>query len=120
MVLGQETLLSSGKVALAGLTGPTIDQLVPFQRSANVLWPLFEKVPTAMQLVLDAHETPRRTVEVAPAGLGLVTIDHVVPFQRSTNDLGTKLLSSYVPTTKQFVVPEHDTPFRSREVVPVG
>jgi hypothetical protein len=90
-----------------GLGLVTIDQLVPFQCSTNVLVPepLDEK-PTAKQLVVLGHETPYKTTKFAPVGWGLATIDQLVPFQRCSKvDAAGPLL-----TAKQLVVLAHDTP----------
>ena len=52
---------------------PCTDQLVPFHRSANVAtmpaW--LVKNPTAVQDLVDAHDTPSSPLLLAPAGLGV-------------------------------------------------
>jgi hypothetical protein len=91
----------------------TIDQVVPFQRSTNVLTvELVCHQPTAKQLVEDGHDTPLRSVIDAPAGLGIVTIDQTVPFQRSTNCVEPVLAVSIEPTAKQLVALAQATPAR--------
>ena len=81
----------------------TIDHVVPFQCSTNVV-PV-ENVsyesPTALQLVVLAHDTPLRSSLNEPLGLGLVMIDQLVPFQCSTNVCAMLcgiVLSWYLPT----------------------
>jgi hypothetical protein len=98
-----------------------MDQLVPFQRSANAgaveprnCW------PTAKQLVVLAHETPFRTLMAMPVGLGLVTMDQVLPFHCSTSVFPSDEESAYLPTAKQLVVVRHDTPFSTLSVAPTG
>jgi hypothetical protein len=102
-----------------GLGLPTIDQLVPFQRSTNVcIAEVVEKKPTAKQLDVLGHDTPSRAEPVAPPGFGLATIDQLVPSQRSTNVFWPGPLAA--PTAKQLVVLAHDTPFSSDSFSPVG
>ena len=62
-------------------------QLVPFHRSANAtpVPELLVSSPTAVQAVLEVHDTPPRLLPVVPVGLGVVWIDQLVPFQRSAN-----------------------------------
>src|SRR5664279_155130 len=96
-------------------------QLVPFQRSASVttVKPVLDN-PTAVQAVLDVHDTPPRLLPVVPVGLGVVWIDQLVPFQRAANvTLVPELLWS-CPTAVQLVLDVHDTPLRLLEVAPVG
>ena len=70
----------------------TIDQLVPFQLSTNVLLAeLLPETPTATQLVAAEHDTPSSSDPPVPVRLGLVTIDQLVPFQLSTNVVGAEL-----------------------------
>jgi hypothetical protein len=61
-------------VAPLGVGVDWIDQPLPFQPSArlSVVLPLLEE-PTAVQAVLEGHETPFRLLDVAPVGLGLDT-----------------------------------------------
>jgi hypothetical protein len=61
VVDGQETPLSALSL-WAGLGVSWIDQLVPFHRSANVTCGPFcrEDHPTAVQAVLDTHDTALR------------------------------------------------------------
>jgi hypothetical protein len=87
----------------------TIDQVVPFHRSTNVVvdWYAFE--PTAKQLVALVHDTPR-SVGSPCSGFGLPTIDQVVPFHRSINVRGWPLSLRKPPTAKQLVALVQDTP----------
>jgi len=77
----------------------TIDQVFPFQRSTSVLFFASTYEPTAVQVVLVAHDTPANPLELAPAGLRRAAIDQVVPFHRSIN---TRLFvpTWYEPTAK--------------------
>jgi hypothetical protein len=68
-------------VAPVGLAVDSVDQLVPFQRSTNIVEPA---KPTAVQADGDVHDTPLSWPDVAP-GLGVGTIDQLVPSQRSAN-----------------------------------
>jgi hypothetical protein len=90
-MLGHDTLfrlLPYAFVAPATLGLDMMDQLVPFQRSTNVVVVApSNEWPTAKQLVVLGHDTPFRTLSAAPLGLGLVTMDQLVPFQRSANVL---------------------------------
>ena len=62
----------------------TIDQLLPFQCSMSVRWPLPGlKYPTAKQLVLVGHEIADSRLIVPGAEVG--TIAQLVPFHRSMN-----------------------------------
>jgi hypothetical protein len=80
----QETLRSSENVDDAGLGVVSIDQVVPFQRSAKVVVvePLRDQ-PTAVQAEVEVQETPEKPAVDAPWGFGAVTVDQVEPFQRS-------------------------------------
>src|SRR5439155_7564474 len=79
-VLGHDTPLRTGDVAPLGLGLVTIDQLVPFQRSTNVLFAeLVEYSPTASQLVVLGHDTPVRTGPVAPVAVGRATTEQLDP-----------------------------------------
>jgi hypothetical protein len=82
-----DTPMTPLPVVPVGLGVVWIDQLVPFHCSANVtsgLEPVLD--PTAVQAVLDVHDTPLRLLlSVAPVGLGVVWIDQLVPFHRSAN-----------------------------------
>ena len=101
----------------------TIDQVVPFQCSTNVLLvaPGWSKVwPTALQFVVLGHDTLSRPLEVTPLGLGLATIDQLVPFHRSTKVAPADPSGEEPPTASQFVVLTHDTPLRSVSREPVG
>jgi hypothetical protein len=60
------------------------DQEVPSQRSTSARgsYPLGEVYPTAVQAVVDVHDTPLSTL-TRSGRLGMVWIDQAVPFQRS-------------------------------------
>ena len=120
VVVGHDTLLRLGSVSPLGLGVATIDQVVPFQRSANV-FPVepTKESPTALQLVGLGHETPFSPLNVAPLGLGLATIDQAVPFQRSVNVLLVKPAEDE-PTAKQLVGLGHDTAKSALCVAPLG
>src|SRR5664279_4557673 len=64
-----------------------ISRLWPFQRSANVkaVSPLREKDPTAVQAVVDVHDTATSRPAVAPVGLAVVWIDQPTPSHRSAS-----------------------------------
>jgi hypothetical protein len=68
---------------LAGVGVRSIDQRLPFQRSAADWWVLFVWKPTAVQSAGEMHETPVRFASGVP--LGLRWIDHVRPSHRSTS-----------------------------------
>jgi hypothetical protein len=71
-----------------------------------------KREPTAKHAVLVAHATPNSKLDVAPTGFGLGTIDQWLPSQRSVSVRGT-LPAVKLPTAKQLVALEHDTPFNS-------
>jgi len=118
VILEHSTPPRSLFVASTGLGLATIAHVVPFHCSTNVdprpLGPALK--PTAKQLVVSTHDTPKSADWVAPLGLGLVTIAQVVPFQRSTNVFSTEFDLS--PTAKQLVVSTHDTASSSALVEP--
>src|SRR5580704_6537124 len=71
----------------------TIVQVVPFHCSINVFSAKFdlEKVavtPTAMQFVVDGHDTPTSDVSADPLDFGVDAIDQFVPFQCSARAFG--------------------------------
>ncbi len=86
----QDTPLRLAVVAPAGLGVLWIVQLVPFHRSASiaVVPEVFVQLPTAVQAVVEKHDTPPTLLAVAPVGLLGAWTDHVVPFQRSANVTG--------------------------------
>ena len=99
-------------VAPAGLGVPCTLQLVPFQCSANVTQTAPLKYwPTAVQAVLDGHDTLERLLPVARAGLGMLCTVQLVPSQRSANLTKTPELFVYWPTAVQAALDEHDTPW---------
>jgi hypothetical protein len=62
-------------------------QEVPFQRSASATPApeLSPKVPTAVQLEADEHDTAFKNVLCAPGGSGIDWTRHVAPSHRSAN-----------------------------------
>ena len=62
-------------------------QEVPFHRSASITPTpeLSVKVPTAVQLEADEHDTAFKNVFCAPGGSGIDWMLHVVPSHRSAN-----------------------------------
>ena len=65
-----------------------IVQLVPFQRSASVLFgelPVVAYPPTAVQAVDELHATHPSPSTVDPAGLGVARIVQLEPFHRSAS-----------------------------------
>src|SRR5215468_4252879 len=95
---------------------------VPSHRSATspVGKPELSKdVPTAMQNMLAAHETPNRAVPGAPAGLGVGWMVQVVPFHRSARvPVGLPKLSVRAPTAVQATADVQDT--AARKPPPAG
>jgi hypothetical protein len=91
----------------------TPDQVVPFQRSINVVLLSSSKIvstpPTAKQFVAEVHVTSFNRFCSMP-GLGLAMIDQFEPFHRSMSVFDEKLPSTWVPTAKQFVVLGHAMP----------
>ena len=69
--------------------------------------------PTAVQAVVDGHDTRVSVVDM-PLGFGVVWIDQLVPFHRSAN----VALSLMDPTAVHAVVVVHDTPLRKPEFCP--
>ena len=100
----------------------TIDQLVPFQRSARLFCEVdVEENPTAAQSLALAHDTPLSCVSFEPVGFGAATIAHWVPFHRSINTFVSEpdvLVAE--PTAKRSVVIGHDTLLREASEVPAG
>src|SRR5690242_20219217 len=86
-----------------GLGVGWIDHVVPFQRTANV--PVPSAWPTAVQALLEMHETAWSLVDVAPAGTGTAWIVQLVPFQLSTSARDDPAAVSYDPTAMH-AVPE--------------
>ena len=71
----------------AGLGVDWIAQLLPFQRSANVITspPLLREAPTAVQALAAVHDTAYSALPVAPVGAGVRRIVQLVPSQTSAN-----------------------------------
>ena len=82
-----ETPLSPLAVAPAGFGVFSIDQVVPFQRSASGSGGPGARlmVPTAVHSVGEVHETALSELPSAPIGLGADWTDQLVPFQRMAN-----------------------------------
>jgi hypothetical protein len=98
-----------------------IDHVVPFHRSASdppLLGPVIS-MPTAVQALADAHDTPARPLPCTPVGLGVCWIDHVVPFHRSAS-VTVVVLVEVPPTAVQALADVHDTPCRRVFDPPVG
>ena len=93
------------------------DQVVPFQPSANVP-PLVAwgsaAGPTAIQAVVDAHDTATR--DVSDPALAVDWIDQLIPFHRSANASVLRPLGDgpvvKEPTAVHAVAEMHDTPSR--------
>src|SRR5579864_3150728 len=98
-------------VAPAGFGGSCMSHWVPVSRSANakVIDVLSVHDPTAVQAVLEVHDTASSVLRVALAGDGTVMRVHFVPFQLSPIGLGPEPLL-YVPTAMQALSAGHDTP----------
>jgi hypothetical protein len=107
-------------VVPAGLGTVWIDQLVPFHRSANgrELPVLLIKEPTAMQAVLEVHDTCASPLDVAPGGPGMFWIDQLDPFHRSTSIRPSLSLFVEYPTAMQLVLEVQDTPLRLLKTAP--
>jgi hypothetical protein len=67
-----------------------------------------EARPTALQLVVEAHDTPSRRSKLVPARFGLGTTVHVAPFHCSTRVVLTGD-EFRLPTATQVVLDAHDT-----------
>jgi hypothetical protein len=82
----QDTLLKrlyAEPFAPPGFAVDWIFQLVPFQRSASVLWPLKYLVPTAVHSFAAVQDTALREVLFPTPGFAVVWTFQLVPFQRS-------------------------------------
>jgi hypothetical protein len=83
---GHDTASSGLYATSLGLGVDWIAQLVPFQLSASVVSTEAVKLsPTAVQTLLDGHDTPSSSLVAAPAGLGVDGIVQLVPFQLSAS-----------------------------------
>jgi hypothetical protein len=96
------------------LGGVWIVQRLPFQASASVtlLGPKLTS-PTAVQAVLDVHDTPSSSPSLEDVGLGW--IDQRLPSHRSAN-----VPPPMRPTAVQAVLAVHDTPSRTPKPEEVG
>jgi hypothetical protein len=111
VVLGHATPFRRLIAAPAGLGLGTIDQLVPFHRSTNVVVaPLASELPTAKQLVGLVHATSESVDPVVAAtGAGTGTTTQLAPFQRWP----IKCLGEVdLPTATQLVLLAHATAAR--------
>jgi hypothetical protein len=130
LVETQDTPLSSlnGTEAVLGLGLGTADQVVPSQISMRVMIGCGTKAsapfePTAMQNVVETHETPLRSLPGKGALLGfgfaLGTMDQLVPFQTSISVSSVArvlpLGNNTLPTAVQEFVEMQETP-EKREV----
>jgi hypothetical protein len=66
--------------------------------------------PTAMQTVLDGHDTDVRLALGVP---GVDSTDHVLPFQLSASGLELALTTERPPTAVQAVPATHETPLNT-------
>jgi hypothetical protein len=87
---------------------------VPFQRSMSVFSsPVCGRLrPTAKQLVVLPHETPRSWLAELDVTFGLGMIDQLVPFQCSMSVFVVERVgpAKYSPAAKQLVVLGQVTP----------
>jgi hypothetical protein len=65
----------------------SIVHIVPSQASVRATCPpsVSTKLPTPMQEVAEAHDTPDSSLSCAPVGSGVVSIAQLVPFQASAS-----------------------------------
>ena len=119
-----DTAFSSLDSAPLGTRVCWIAQLVPFQRSANIVAvPLEVKdSPTAIHELAEVHDTPSSWLLCAPLGRGAASSTQLVPFQRSASgDCGdTALLLLKDPTAVHELAELHDTPLRMAKKAPLG
>src|ERR1700694_1372052 len=104
-----------------GLPVVWIDQVVPFHLSASVKRPpALSKLPTAVHMVEEEHETAASWVNSDPAGLGVDWIVQVVPFQASARVTVLPPPPDRVedPTAMQAVALAHETPPRLLSLEP--
>jgi hypothetical protein len=126
--LTQEIPLKVLSVAPAKFGVGTIVQLDPFHRSANVDvvkfgFTYFCVLPTARQFDALVQETLERLTPSTPLGFGLALICQLDPFQRSMSvELAEPIatLLRDIPTAKQLVVLEHETPPSPDDTAPPG
>jgi len=69
----------------AGVGPGSIDQLLPFQPSANGAKPLAPEASTAVHALADVHDTPASMLSSLVRGFGVDWVSHSAPFQRSAN-----------------------------------
>src|SRR6202035_185214 len=108
-----DTAFSSLDSAPLGTRVCWIAQLVPFQRSANIVAvPLEVKdSPTAIHELAEVHDTPLRMPKKAPLGLGVAWTVQLLPFQRSASGAPPEM-----PTVMHEVAEVHDTACRALEL----
>src|SRR5436305_1796593 len=97
---------------LAGAGRDWDDQAVPFHASTSGLpggegFAGSDPLPTAMQLVADAHETLYSRLPGPP---GVEAMAQVEPFHRSAKVPHCPALELYDPTAMQSMADVHDTP----------
>jgi hypothetical protein len=86
LLVGHDTPDSSLKVAPVTSGVEEIVQLVPSQLSASVVSTAPVKLPpTAVQALVEGHDTPHKVDVVAPVGFGVDWIDQLVPSQLSAS-----------------------------------
>lgn len=97
-------------------------QEVPFQRSASVtpVPELSVKLPTAVQMEADEHDTAFKNVFCDPGGSGIDWVRHVVPSHPSANAWDVLELSMKAPTAMHAEEEVHDRPRRSLTAAPGG
>ena len=111
LAVAHDTLINVGWFAPGGVGVVWIVQAAPFQRSASVDCVVIDvDVPTAVQAVLDVHDTPSNSLAAAPLGSGLVWTFQLVPFQRSARvDVPAGDDRVLNPTAVQSVAETHET-----------
>jgi hypothetical protein len=80
-------------------------------------------VPTAVQALLDEHDTLTRTVTPVRTGLSGLLIDHRFPFHRSANGYQSwPPYGSFVqlPTAMHMTLVRHDTLHSTLDIAPCG
>ena len=88
---------------------------MPFHRSVSgtVVPARLVTLPTAVQAVLDGHDTPNRRLLVVPVMVGVRCSAQRVPFQRSAKVTPAPAGLVKYPTAVHVVLEAHDTPERT-------
>ena len=117
-----ETLESTFDVPPDGLRVVCIDQVLPDSRSASVtpVPAVFVKPPTAVQLVLEVHDTLAKALALAPAALGVAWIAQLPPLHDSASVSELPPLLVYAPTAVHALGVAHETPYRRLDLEPLG